>query len=134
MALNKAYSLYKENSVFTSTPEELTFMLYNGLVKFIMKAQSGIEENDIEKAANSIIRAEEIILYFRNTLDMKYEVSAGLDLLYEYMYRRLFEANISKDGEIIAEVLSLAKDLRDTWDKAMKLAKNKQRPHLAVQE
>jgi flagellar protein FliS len=128
MALNKAYNQYKQNSIYTSTPEELTLMLYNGLIKFIMQAQGGIEYKDIEKAANSIVRAQDIVLHFRTTLDMKYEVSQGLDALYEYMYRRLVEANIKKDQEILDEILSMSRELRDTWAQAMKLAKHPQQP------
>lgn len=125
MALNKAYNQYKENSVYTSTPEELTLMLYNGLVKFIMLAEAGIDEKDIEKAHNNIGRAQDIILHFQNTLDMKYEVSEGLDSLYDFMYRHLAEANIKKDKAMLEEVLGLVKELRDTWIQAMKLAKQK---------
>ena len=134
MALNKAYNQYKQNSIYTSTPEELTLMLYNGLIKFIMQAQSGISEKDIEKAANSVMRAQDIVVHFRATLDMKYEVSQGLDALYEYMYRRLVEANIKKDQEILAEILNMAKELRDTWMQAIKLAKHPQKPYLVAQE
>ncbi len=126
MALNKAYNQYKENSVFTSTPEELTLMLYNGLVKFIMLAQAGIDEGNMGKANNSIIRAQDIVLYFQATLDMKYEVSEGLDQIYDFMYRHLVEANIKKDKTRLEEVLGLARELRDTWQKAMKLAKQRQ--------
>ena len=125
MALNKAYNQYKENSVYTSSPEELTLMLYNGLVKFIMLAQAGIDEKDNEKAHNNIGRAQEIVLHFQSTLDMKYEVSEGLNQLYDFMYRQLIEANIKKDKAILAEVLGLVKELRDTWAQAMKLAKQK---------
>jgi flagellar protein FliS len=132
MALNKAYNQYKQNSIYTSTPEELTLMLYNGLIKFIMQAQSGLEEKDIEKASNSIIRAQDIVLHFQNTLNMKYEVSHGLDTLYDYMYRRLVEANIKKDNEILDEMLGMAKEFRDTWGQAMKLAKLPQQPHLVA--
>ena len=38
------------------------------------------------------------------------------------MYRQLLEANI-KDVSIIEEVLMLAKDLRNTWEQAMKIAR-----------
>lgn len=134
MALNKAYNQYKQNSIYTSTPEELTLMLYNGLIKFTMQAQAGIEDKDIEKASNSILRAQEIVLHFRATLDMKYEVAQSLDTLYEYMYRRLVETNIKKDQQILAEILGMAKELRNTWGQAMKLARQPQQPHLVAQE
>lgn len=128
MALNKAYNQYRENTVYTSSPEELTLMLYNGLVRFILQAQLAIDEKNMEKAHNSITRAEDIVLHFQATLDMKYEISQGLNLIYDYMYRRLTDANIKKDKLVLEEVLSLAKELRDTWAQAMKLAKQPQKP------
>ncbi|HOJ12391.1 MAG TPA: flagellar export chaperone FliS [Clostridiales bacterium] len=127
MALNnsysKGYNQYRENTVFTSTPEELTLMLYNGIVKFIMQAQAAIDENHIEKANSSIIKAQEIICELQLTLDMKYEISKRFMLLYDYIYRQLMEANIKKDKNILEEVLGFAKELRDTWMQAMKAAK-----------
>lgn len=120
----ESYNVYKQSSILTASPEELTLMLYNGLIRFIMQAQRAIEGNDIEKANESIVRAEDIIEEFQVTLDMSYELSQGLSLLYDYMYRRLIDANIGKDLEILDEVLHFARDLRDTWAQAMKLAKN----------
>ncbi len=123
MMVNNGYNQYKENSVYTATPEELTLMLYNGLVKFIMLAQSAIDDKNLERANNSIIRAQDIVREFQVTLDMKYEVSKHLDSIYDYMHRRLIQANIKKDKDILEEVLGMAKELRDTWTQAMKLAK-----------
>lgn len=124
MVTNNGLNQYKENSIKTSTPEELTLMLYNGLVKFLMQAQNAIELNNIEKANSSILRAQAIINEFQATLDMNYEVSEGLSSLYEYMHRRLVEANIKKDNSIVEEILGYSKELRDTWAQAMKIAKN----------
>lgn len=124
MLVNKGFNQYKENSINTATPEELTLMLYNGLVKFLMQAQSAIDTNNLEKSNNSIIRSQAIIKEFQATLDMNYEVSENLDKLYDYMYRRLVEANIKKDSGIIEEILGYSRELRDTWAKAMKIAKH----------
>ena len=55
--------------------------------------------------------------------DEKYEISASLMLLYDYMLRRLIDANLQKSSEILDEILEFAKELRDTWDQAMKIAK-----------
>ncbi|MGE5613322.1 MAG: flagellar export chaperone FliS [Bacillota bacterium] len=122
MVAQDAYNSYKLNSILTARPEELVLMLYNGLVKFIMLARKAIEEKDIQKAHDSIIRAEDIIAEFIASLDMKYEISHNLALLYDYMYDRLITANMKKDIAILDEVLHFAKDLRDTWAQAMKLA------------
>lgn len=125
MAINKMHNQYVENSIYTSAPEDLTLMLYNGLVKFIMIAQSAMLENNFEKTNTNIQKAQKIIHEFRATLDMKYEVSENLDVLYEYMNRRLIDANVKKDESILLEVLNYAKEMRDTWGQAMKIAKMK---------
>ncbi|HPD01284.1 MAG TPA: flagellar export chaperone FliS [Acetivibrio sp.] len=126
MSLNNAYNQYKENSVHTATPEEQTLMLYNGLVKYLMQAQMAVNGNKIEKAGTCIIKAQDIISEFRSTLDMKYDISHQLEQLYDYMYRRLVDANIKKDIGIIEEILGFAKELRDTWEKAIKIARQQQ--------
>jgi len=123
MALNNAYEQYKENSIYTASPEELTLMLYNGLVKFLMQAQMAINERDIEKANNCIIKAQNIITEFRCTLNKKYDVAHQLDALYDYMLSRLIDANIKKDNAIVEEILGYARELRNTWEQAMKIAK-----------
>lgn len=126
MTSNKAYDQYKESSIYTANPEELTLMLYNGIVKFIMQAQTAVDEKNMEKVHSSITRAEDIIAELQATLDTKYEVSNSLILMYDYMYRRLIEANVKKDKEILEEVLGFARELRDTWAQAIKIARQQQ--------
>ncbi|NLX64994.1 MAG: flagellar export chaperone FliS [Clostridiaceae bacterium] len=123
MIAYNAYNQYKENSIFTASPEELTLMLYNGLVKFIMRGIDSIEKKNIEGAHTNIIKAQNIVSEFMNTLDMSYEISSELYAIYDYMLRRLIEANVSKNKEILEEVLGFAKTLRDTWEQAMKISK-----------
>ncbi|MEN2775439.1 flagellar export chaperone FliS [Acetivibrio clariflavus] len=123
MAFNNGYEQYRESSVYTATPEELVLMLYNGLVKFLMQAQMAINEKNIEKANNCIIKAQNILTEFRCTLDMKYDIAHQLDSLYDYMLSRLIDANIKKDNTIIEEILGYARELRNTWEQAMKIAK-----------
>lgn len=132
MLTNNGYNQYVSNSINTATPEELTLMLYNGLVKFIMQAQSAVIDKNIEKANEAIKRAQAILMEFRSTLNMNYEVSTHLENIYEYMHRQLLQANIKKDKEILEEVLGYAKELRDTWGQAMKIAKHPVRVQEAV--
>jgi len=119
------YNKYKTQSIMSSSPPELTLMLYNGCIRFVGRAIKAIENRDIEGANDSIIRAELIIEEFMNTLDMKYEISKRLILLYDYIYRRLVDANLSKDKEILEEVLGHVTGLRDNWEIAMASLKRK---------
>jgi flagellar protein FliS len=120
---SNAHTHYKNNSVYTASPEELTLLLYNGLVKFIIQAQDALARNDIQAVHNSIVRAQDIISEFQVTLDMKYEVSEGLSAMYEYISHLLLQANLKKEGEYLQEALGYVRELRDTWAQAMKIAK-----------
>ena len=64
---------------------------------------------------------ERIIDYLRQTLDMKYEVAQDFENIYSYLSQRLIEANISKDAEILEEINTHLRSVRDTWKEVMKL-------------
>lgn len=123
MAVNKAHAAYQANTVASSKPEELTLMLYNGLVRFLTQAKKALEEKNLEESHKNLVRAQDIIVEFQTTLDMSYEISKNLFLLYDYMYTRLVDANFKKDPAIAAEVLNMAMQLRDTWEQVIKKAR-----------
>lgn len=97
-------------------------MLYEGAIKFCNIAIMGIEQHDIEKAHKNIMKTQRIIEEFRNTLDHKYPVWEDFDRVYVYLLRRLFEANVKKDKEILEEVNTHLRSMRDTWKEVMKRA------------
>lgn len=121
MAANNPYAAYQNSKIMTASPAELILMLYDGAIKFSNIAVVAIEKNDIEKAHNNIIKTERIINEFRSSLDPKYPVSKDFDAVYVYLIRRLHEANIKKDAEIMEEVLKHLRTMRDTWKEVMHL-------------
>ncbi len=116
----QAYAQYKNNKVMTASGPELTLMLYDGTIKFLNIADVALEKNDLQKAHNNIVKTEKIIEYLRNTLDMKYAVAQDFENMYSYISRRLVEANISKDREIIEEINKHMHSIRDNWIEVMK--------------
>lgn len=124
MALNAA-QLYKNNSIQTASPAKLTLMLYDGAIKFCNIAKDGLHENDIAKASNNLIKAQRIITELRGSLDKKYEVSKDFDLVYDYIYRKLVEANIQKNEESLEEALKYTREMRETWVEVMRLTNTK---------
>lgn len=119
------YAQYNNSKVLTASPAELTLMLYEGAIKFNNIAIMAIEKKDIEKAHNNIVKVERIINEFRATLDFKYEISQDFDRVYVYMLQRLFEANIKKDPEILEEVNTHLRSMRDTWKQVMEANRTK---------
>ena len=118
-----ALDQYKQNTVFTATPEELTLMLYEGCIKFLNIAKYNIEQGQVEKAHNALIRAQDIIIELDSTLNMEYEISNDLRNLYNFVKSKLIDANINKKVEPIEEAMEIVIGLRDTWKEAMKQVK-----------
>ena len=125
MALPNAYAQYNNSKILTASPAELTLMLYEGAIKFCNIAITAIEHKDIQKAHLNIVKTEKIIDHFRATLDMKYPVAQDFDRVYEYLQRRLIEANMKKDKEILEEVCGHIRSMRDTWKEVMRINKEK---------
>lgn len=120
---NQAYAEYNRNKVLTASPAELTLLLYDGAIKFCNIAIIGLEQNDMEKVHNNIIKVENIIEEFQATLNHKYPVAEDFDKIYKYIYNLLVEANIKKDKELLEQALTELRGMRDTWKEVMVKAK-----------
>jgi flagellar protein FliS len=115
MSIGNPYQAYQNNSVSTASPGELTLMLYNGCLKFINLAKLAIENKNLEDKNTNLIKAQKIIQEFMVTLNTDVEVSESMMQMYDYMNRRLIEANVKNDLEILAEVEGYVTEFRDTW-------------------
>ena len=62
-------------------------------------------------------------VYKRQTLDHKYAIAEDFDNVYKYLQERLTEANMKKDKEILEEILTHLRTMRDTWKEVMRLNK-----------
>lgn len=123
MAMKNPYQTYQQNAVTTSSPQELTLMLYNGCIKFIRLAAMAMEKKNIEAKNTNIIKAQNILQELRSSLNMEIELSSSLDPLYEYMISELVTANIANDLDKLKEIEGLAEDFRNTWKEAMEQMK-----------
>ena len=125
MALPGNYAQYNNSKVLTASPAELTLMLYEGAIKFINIAEIAVEQKNIEKAHVNIVKAQKIIDYLRQTLDMKYAVAEDFERIYVYLSQRLVEKNMKKDKEILEEVNMHLHAVRDNWKEVMRINKEK---------
>lgn len=123
MSFGNPYANYANTKIQTATPAQLTLMLYDGAIKFCNLAINAVEEGQIEAANTNIKKVEAIIAEFRATLNFKYPVAKDFDNVYEYLGRRLLEANLHKDKGILEEVLSHLRVMRETWTEVMKQSK-----------
>jgi flagellar secretion chaperone FliS len=126
MAINNPYTAYQNNSVTTASPGELTLMLYNGSLKFIHIAKKAIEDKNIELKNTNIQKAQAIVSELMVTLNTDLEISQNLMSLYDYVNRRLTEANVKNDAVILEEVEGMITEFRDTWKQVIQLNRQKQ--------
>lgn len=125
-AQTSAHNAYKQNSVTTASPGDLTLMLYNGCLKFLHKAKLAIQDKKIQEKNTNLQKAQAIISELMATLNMDIEVSKNMMALYEYMNTRLVEANIRNDISIIEEVEGLVTEFRDTWKEVIRINRQQQ--------
>ncbi|QBK25361.1 flagellar export chaperone FliS [Ureibacillus thermophilus] len=126
MTVQNALNSYKQNSVTTASPGELTLMLYNGCLKFLAKAKKAIEEKNFEEKNKNIQKAQAIINELMVTLNMDYEIAKQMYSLYEYMNYRLIQANIKNDIAILDEVSGFVTEFRDTWKQVIQINRQQQ--------
>ncbi len=119
--MNPYLKQYKQTQVETAPREQILLMLYDGAVKFLHLAKQGFAEKNIEKIHNNIVKAQNIITEFQATLDMENGGTFAKNLfsLYDYLNRRLLEANIKKREDYLDEVIRHVTALRDTWREAI---------------
>lgn len=127
---------YKEQQIQTASQEELLILLYDGAIRFLNIAKTAHTENNIEKYHNNLLKAQRIITEFMSSLDMEVggEMAQNLFYLYEYLHYRLVQANLKKDVSMIEEVLLHLRQLKATWEEAIRIAQLEQKENPTIGE
>jgi len=121
MSRNKPWESYRKVATQTATPGQLVLMLYDGALSFLEKAMIGFDYKDPamfnQTINNNIIRAQAIVHEMNASLNMEAggDVAANFRRLYNYLFRRLTEANRKKQKAPIEETISRLRVLRDSW-------------------
>jgi flagellar protein FliS len=117
-----AYQVYRQTQTQTAAPGELVLMLYRGAVRFLTAAIDAIEARNIAEAHDKLLKAQAIISNLLESLDVERggEVARNLSALYDYMLRRLLEANVRKDARPAREVQVLLRELLPAWEAAVR--------------
>ena len=115
------YNIYKNNSVNFASKEQLLLMLTDGMVKFSKIGRQAIKDKDIQKANDSLKRAQSIFSELMVSLDTNSgEWAKNLYNIYGYIKERLFDANMQKSVEIMDEIIPLIEDINNMWHEAYK--------------
>ena len=117
-ALKQYGQVATQAGVAVADPHRLIQMLMEGALEKIATAKGLMARGDVAKKGQQITWAISIIDGLRVSLDKKAggDIAANLDDLYDYMERRLFQANLENDALILDEVSGLLRDIKSAWD------------------
>lgn len=117
-ALAQYQRVDRESAVNGASPHKLIQMLMQGALQRMEQARAAMDENNIPLKGEMLGKATSIIGGLQASLDKSRapELCESLDGLYDYMQRRLLQANVNNDPEMIEEVSQLLSTVKDGWD------------------
>ena len=122
MNARTALGAYKTTKTSTAiddaSPHQLITMLIDGALEKVATAGGAMGRGELASSGEAIGKAISIIDNLRVSLDQERggQIAQNLASLYEYMTRRLLEANATKDTAMLTEVASLLKEIKVAWD------------------
>lgn len=107
-----------ESDLSVASPHRIIQMLFAGALERLAQAKCAIEQGDIALRGLLMGKAIGIVSGLNGSLNMDAEgdVANNLTRLYDYMLRRMSEANINNDAQAIDEVVAILKTLKEGWD------------------
>lgn len=120
---NKYIKQYQTNNITTASPEKLMIMLFDGAIQFLQKAKTSIENKNLKERSENIESARKIIRELMRTIDLENgnDVSKQLFRLYNKMATKLIKANVSRNTNLIDEVIEDLSNIRWGFQKAIEI-------------
>ncbi|MBI4179939.1 flagellar export chaperone FliS [bacterium] len=108
---------YRQVQIQTASQEQLIVLMYQHAVRSVQIAKDAMPTKKYDTVSNNIIKAQDIVTELMVSLKMEAgPISQNLYRLYDYMNRRLIEANMKKDASILSEIEKMLSSLLDTWE------------------
>lgn len=104
--------------VASADPKGLVALLLGGAIDRIQEAQGHLERKDVARKGEALGRALAIVGELNGSLDLTRggEIAANLNSLYDYVGRRITEANLRNDAGVLEEVSGLLREIKAGWD------------------
>ncbi len=113
------YSSVKvHSSVETASPHRLIQMLFEGALERIAQAKGAMAQNQIARKGELIGKAVAIVGGLQGSLNDNEGggLAANLDGLYDYVIRRLSQANYENNPDYLDECGRLLGEIKTAWD------------------
>jgi len=125
---------YKQTNYLTADPVKLVIMCYEKTIDSLKTAKGYYQTGQYEAKAKSVQKAQDIISELNMALNFKSggEVAKNLDILYKYMLRRILEADINRNLNILDEVIWMLEELNSAWKQIFNIGQNHKQPTASI--
>jgi flagellar protein FliS len=120
MSYHNPAQQYVDADVLSRSPEWLVPLLYEHLLASLRRASVQIETGDLEGKAESVSKAQAIILELAGTLDTERggEVAVHLSSLYAFFASELVQVSRTLDVRTLQRLTTMIADLHGAWVRA----------------
>lgn len=107
-----------QHDVATASPHRLIQLLMERFLTKVALAKRHMAAGEVSGKGEAISSAISIVDCLRASLNHEpnAELSGNFDALYDYMARRLLEANLKDDIDATDEVAGLMREIKSAWD------------------
>lgn len=122
MSYSKALKNYQhtnlESAVNEASPHKLVELLLRGAIEKINLSKQLMDQSQLELKGINISHAISIIDSLQASLNKEKggEIAEKLFDLYDYSIRKLIEANLKNDQNILDEIVNLLNTVKSAWD------------------
>jgi flagellar protein FliS len=108
--------IYFETQIQTATPQRLRLMLIDGALRYGRLTLELWQENQSERALESIIRCRDIVSELLSGVHPdESPLARQVTALYGYLFSALTEAQQTHDATLLAAVIRVLDEERETW-------------------
>ncbi|GIU46189.1 flagellar export chaperone FliS [Shewanella algidipiscicola] len=107
-----------ESEISVASPHRIIQLMFEGALQRLAQSRYAIENNDIANKGIFIGKAIGIITGLNNSLNMEAggDIANNLSELYDFMLRKISEANINNDVQAIDDVSEILRTIKEGWD------------------
>ena len=107
-----------ESEITVASPHRIIQLMFAGALQRLAQARYAMEQNELVNKGVYIGKAVSIIIGLQNSLNMDAggQIAKNLSDLYDFMLRKITEANLNNDVKAIDDVCDILRTIKEGWD------------------
>lgn len=107
-----------DSEITVASPHRIIQLMFAGALQRLAQARYAMEQNELVNKGVYIGKAVSIIIGLQNSLNMDAggQIAKNLSDLYDFMLRKITEANLNNDVKAIDDVYEVLRTIKEGWD------------------